>query len=803
MKYIEKIKTIVIFLSILFFGILSSSVFAEEIIVRQKNQSFLQCIPSVISPDGDQVNDYTTISIFLESKECVTLIIEDFEGKVVLKILEMQWLASGRHQYIWGGKDHEGKLVPEGKYYVKLIFPYQNSLTYIKEIKIKPQQNFKVNINKTFYYRYVWVNGNEQSFQERNRGLKPGSSHDQSLQVELEGTFLNHFYIYGSFDDQLSDIQVKKDFTFGYKSKWVDLYLGNYTLKPFKNHLFSYSQKLWGVRGEKKGHYTLFYGQTEGIQVTEKFAGKGVAESYLLGHKNIVFESEKIYLDDTLLIRDQDYQIDYYTGEIIFTEIISSTSQIKVTYEYYPGIGEQITPRRFLLTEYHDKFNSFGLDSYIIFWHDVEVETKVQTEKKPTFQKQVMFLNKINYEPIKNLEIEQEIGFHFHDTGESELIRGVATQTNFSYQTAKRQAELDLKWESNQFYFVEKSSDEGSEKEINIRYRELLPMGIKLETGANHKFVKEEWQNFYRLKGALKREPGLKYDIELTFRTSNDELTMNHHLAHQFSKFYVDIKTKNQWFYKEHQMQYDSFSLTNRFRYIPFKKLDLTLTIHNYQSQKEKSEERYALKWIYKPLQDLTLDGEGQWMESYIQNHRKQYLGTMNIQYKFPLDINSQLKLKGKHQEEKDKLSSNIIVSQELETILRLEKKPYGVQIGYMYSLDKMQNESKKVRGSLTLPEYRGVSLTPSIEYSMPEQKLSLMCYSSYLFLDRYQAVFNYSRSWNKEIYEDIVTVGVDFKFEKYFQINLNHDLFHLSNKANPEENYWGGVLKIGASAVF
>jgi len=67
-------------------------------------------------------------------------------------------------------------------------------------------------------------------------------------------------------------------------------------------------------------------------------------EAYFL-RPDIVPKSEKVYLDGKLLVRDEDYVIDYSSGYLSFVDPsrITSTTKIRVDYEYSPFFGGQAT----------------------------------------------------------------------------------------------------------------------------------------------------------------------------------------------------------------------------------------------------------------------------------------------------------------------------------------------------------------------------------------------------------------------------------------------------------------------------
>jgi len=60
---------------------------------------------------------------------------------------------------------------------------------------------------------------------------------------------------------------------------------------------------------------------------------------------NIIYHSDRIYLNDKLLTRNEDYIIDYSTGLLTFIhpEEITEDTRIRAEYEYTPFVGGQAT----------------------------------------------------------------------------------------------------------------------------------------------------------------------------------------------------------------------------------------------------------------------------------------------------------------------------------------------------------------------------------------------------------------------------------------------------------------------------
>ena len=58
--------------------------------------------------------------------------------------------------------------------------------------------------------------------------------------------------------------------------------------------------------------------------------------------KPVVLDSEKVYVNQVLMTRSENYTIDYDTGQITFAFVPSVGAEIRATYQYPPGLGAKI-----------------------------------------------------------------------------------------------------------------------------------------------------------------------------------------------------------------------------------------------------------------------------------------------------------------------------------------------------------------------------------------------------------------------------------------------------------------------------
>ena len=69
-------------------------------------------------------------------------------------------------------------------------------------------------------------------------------------------------------------------------------------------------------------------------EVVDNISGRGSRGPYELKNQKLVQMSDRVFVNERLVVRDFDYTIDYQTGNLLFNYIISSTDNIKVSYKY-------------------------------------------------------------------------------------------------------------------------------------------------------------------------------------------------------------------------------------------------------------------------------------------------------------------------------------------------------------------------------------------------------------------------------------------------------------------------------------
>lgn len=133
--------------------------------------------------------------------------------------------------------------------------------------------------------------------------------------------------------------------------------VGKYRLKNTPVQIFSENITFRGIQLKKNEDYNIKYDEglitlllptlptsLEPLQVTyqypktvpeqENLPGNGSRGPFALSHQNIISQSERVFINERLVVRDFDYYIDYDQGKIIFNYNISTTDNIKINYKY-------------------------------------------------------------------------------------------------------------------------------------------------------------------------------------------------------------------------------------------------------------------------------------------------------------------------------------------------------------------------------------------------------------------------------------------------------------------------------------
>jgi hypothetical protein len=76
------------------------------------------------------------------------------------------------------------------------------------------------------------------------------------------------------------------------------------------------------------------YHHNKVAEVVEYLPGEGGRGPYVLSNRNLVPQSEEIYINERLVTRDYDYLIDYENGRLIFNFEVPGTANLKCKYRY-------------------------------------------------------------------------------------------------------------------------------------------------------------------------------------------------------------------------------------------------------------------------------------------------------------------------------------------------------------------------------------------------------------------------------------------------------------------------------------
>ncbi|MDH5267349.1 MAG: hypothetical protein OEW62_06675 [Candidatus Bathyarchaeota archaeon] len=86
----------------------------------------------------------------------------------------------------------------------------------------------------------------------------------------------------------------------------------------------------WNTTGVDPGFYTIT--AAAGLSNTDTWTGDGANTTFTTSRKPVLEDSEKVYVDGTLMTKPDNYTITYVAGKIEFTTAPSGGAQIKVTY---------------------------------------------------------------------------------------------------------------------------------------------------------------------------------------------------------------------------------------------------------------------------------------------------------------------------------------------------------------------------------------------------------------------------------------------------------------------------------------
>jgi hypothetical protein len=197
----------------------------------------------------------------------------------------------------------------------------------------------------TMYFRSYKVSGDTSLYSYDNYGND--SSFDDYTNLYIRGRLYQNAFIDAQFSrDRFSPMGNK--LTLEYRGKEVNIKVGSILASLMGNEFATLSKSLDGILLNLvlKNNTTLSIvaSQARGSTKVESFRGNNSPGPYYLRFSPIVEGSEVVKVDDVIMRRGVDYDIDYYTGELNFlgARIIPEGSIITVSYEYFYSQGNSV-----------------------------------------------------------------------------------------------------------------------------------------------------------------------------------------------------------------------------------------------------------------------------------------------------------------------------------------------------------------------------------------------------------------------------------------------------------------------------
>ncbi len=192
----------------------------------------------------------------------------------------------------------------------------------------------------TMYFRSFKVSGDKNLYSYDNYGSD--STFDDYTNLYIRGKLYGNAFIDAQLSrDRFSPLRNK--LTLEYKGKGVNIKVGSILASLVGNEFATFSKSLEGLllsfALNDKTNLALVASRARGATKVESFRGNNTPGPYYLRFSPIVEGSEVVKVDDFLMRRGVDYDVDYYTGELNFlgARIISEGSLITVSYEYLYG----------------------------------------------------------------------------------------------------------------------------------------------------------------------------------------------------------------------------------------------------------------------------------------------------------------------------------------------------------------------------------------------------------------------------------------------------------------------------------
>ena len=182
--------------------------------------------------------------------------------------------------------------------------------------------------NKTF--RFLSSSGNKPS-------TTTGFTREESLRLNIAGKVQDtevraNIYNSSTAEDQSEKMEIEL------KKPYGSLFFGNFTASFANSEFTLFSKNMDGVKiniALEPWNVDLIVSTPKGKSKRDILFGNDTQGPYQMTSYPVVVNSEKVFLDKRLKLRDQDYTIDYESGKITFKkDIVTAITQIEVDYEY-------------------------------------------------------------------------------------------------------------------------------------------------------------------------------------------------------------------------------------------------------------------------------------------------------------------------------------------------------------------------------------------------------------------------------------------------------------------------------------
>lgn len=168
-----------------------------------------------------------------------------------------------------------------------------------------------------------------------NAGFLNGFTRSDSMSLRLSGSLLGDIKVFGSFFQSDSELENKYSLNFTGQSWKLDL--GDVNTGTGGSKFSLYSRFLTGANFETDiGNFRLnaVAAVPKGKAVYERIFGNGTQGPFLIRSVPLVPGSERIMLAGEKLLINEDYTINYTSGQILFKKaVLENTDYMDITYE--------------------------------------------------------------------------------------------------------------------------------------------------------------------------------------------------------------------------------------------------------------------------------------------------------------------------------------------------------------------------------------------------------------------------------------------------------------------------------------